>query len=215
MSDGERLPTQSRKAVSWRTASILGATALLCSTALVVTHTMTEPEINRQQENYLQRQLSEVLPSRLYNNNLSTDTAILISSALGSDAGQTAWRARMDDEPVAAILTVTAPGGYAGPITLLLGVLTNGEVTGARVISHRETPGLGDGIEVERSDWIRKFEQHSLTSLTETQWQVKKDGGVFDHFTGATITPRAVTSAIYRALEYFELNQEQIFATKQ
>ena len=203
-----------RQSAILRTSLALATAALICSTVLVITHRLTQPKIALQQAAYLQSQLDAVLPATIYDNDLSSDRIVLNTQELGSEADQFVWRARMNGKPVAAILTVTAPAGYNGPITLLVGVLTNGEIQGVRVISHQETPGLGDAIEVEKSNWIRAFEQHSLTSLNPGEWQVKKDGGVFEHFTGATVTPRAITAAIYRALHYFDNNQDLLFASR-
>ena len=122
------------------------------------------------------------------------------------------YRARSEGRPVAAAMKLRANDGYNGRIDLLIGVYANGEVSGVRVLSHRETPGLGDGIDIARSDWILDFNGKSLRSPEPAGWTVERDGGVFDQFTGATITPRAVVHAVRRALEYFEENRETLFS---
>ncbi|MBT8062568.1 MAG: electron transport complex subunit RsxG, partial [Gammaproteobacteria bacterium] len=124
----------------------------------------------------------------------------------------TVYRARLGTEPVAVIMQVVAPDGYNGDIKLLVGVYADGSISGVRVVSHRETPGLGDPIEHQRSDWILDFNGRSLGNPEPAGWAVRRDGGVFDQFTGATITPRAVVEAVERALRYFEARHEYLFS---
>jgi len=121
------------------------------------------------------------------------------------------FRARKNNEPVAAVLTSVAPDGYSGSIKILIAVYADGSLSGVRVISHKETPGLGDKIDAQRDDWILQFAGLSLSSPDKSRWKVKKDGGDFDQFTGATITARAVVNAIKRTLEFFEANQDKLF----
>ena len=107
----------------------------------------------------------------------------------------------------------TARDGYSGDIKLLIGVRQDGSLGGVRVIAHKETPGLGDYIDIAKDNWIKSFDDLSLTSRPSKQWQVKKDGGQFDYMAGATITPRAVVKATHKALTYVELNKTLLFAT--
>ena len=118
--------------------------------------------------------------------------------------------ARQGDEVTAVIIPVVAPDGYSGRIELIVGVNRDGSVAGVRVLEHRETPGLGDKVDMKKSDWILGFEGRRLGDPPAEAWTVKKDGGVFDQFTGATITPRAVTAAVKRGLEYFEANRSAL-----
>ena len=115
-------------------------------------------------------------------------------------------------QPVAAILPATAPDGYSGAIDLVVGINIDGTVAGVRVLSHRETPGLGDKVDLKKSDWILGYDQRSLENPLPEGWKVKKDRGVFDQFTGATITPRAVTSAVLKTLQYYQRHQQEIWA---
>jgi electron transport complex protein RnfG len=109
------------------------------------------------------------------------------------------------------ILQAVAPEGYGGSINLLVGIDSQGAITGVRVIPpHFETPGLGDAVEVQKSPWILSFNGKSLANTPESRWWVKKDGGEFDAFTGATITPRAVVDAVYKALQYFDANKASL-----
>ena len=106
-----------------------------------------------------------------------------------------------------------APDGYAGAIKLLVGIRANGTLAGVRVISHKETPGLGDGIETKRSNWILGFNDTSLDKPDLHGWQVKRDGGQFDQLTGATITPRAIVKAVHQSLVYFKHNKQTLLNT--
>jgi electron transport complex protein RnfG len=131
---------------------------------------------------------------------------------LGTPDPLLAYRARRDGRAVAVVLESVAPNGYSGPIRLLVGIAPDGRVLGVRVLEHRETPGLGDAIEPGRSDWIERFTGRSLRDPAPAQWRVRKDGGAFDQFTGATITPRAVVGAVANALRYFERHREELLA---
>ncbi|HEY9034741.1 MAG TPA: RnfABCDGE type electron transport complex subunit G, partial [Pseudomonadales bacterium] len=115
--------------------------------------------------------------------------------------------ARMNGEVVAFILPVRAPDGYGGAIDAIVGINLDGSIAGVRVISHQETPGLGDKVELKKSPWVLSFNGRSLANTATDDWRVKKDKGVFDQFTGATITPRAMVKAVHNALQYFALNK--------
>ncbi len=177
------------------------------------TETLTRDRILEQQRASLRSTLNEVLPAQRYSNALLDDTTTVQNPALlGSDEPITAYRARRGTQPVAVLFPVVAPDGYSGDIRLLVGILANGELAGVRVLNHRETPGLGDAIETRRSDWIRQFAGLSLDAPPANAWTVRKDGGEFDQFAGATITPRAVIKAVRQALVFFEQNQAILFA---
>ena len=109
-------------------------------------------------------------------------------------------------------IPATAPDGYSGNIDIITGVYRNGEVAGVRVVSHQETPGLGDKIELKKSDWVLAFNGKSLGAPSYERWTVKKDKGVFDQLTGATITPRAVTKAVRNTLDYYRNNKADLLA---
>lgn len=111
------------------------------------------------------------------------------------------------------ILPVVAPEGYTEAIRLIVGVQTNGQLLGVRVTRHKETPGLGDQVELTKSDWILNFNGRSLSSPQPEAWAVKKDGGEFDQLTGATITPRAIVKAVRNSLEFFAINKETLLTT--
>jgi electron transport complex protein RnfG len=182
-------------------------------TALVaVTYNGTAERIAANERAVLLERLAELVPEGGYDNDLLQDRTSVQSPAMGSILPQTVYRARRGAGPVAAFTTIVAANGYSGPIRLLVGVRPDGILTGVRVVSHRETPGLGDGIEVQRSDWILGFAGKRLGEPPRERWAVQKDGGEFDQFSGATITPRAVVQALTTFLEYFEQNSDVFFA---
>ncbi|SFB37944.1 electron transport complex subunit RsxG [Azotobacter beijerinckii] len=153
------------------------------------------------------RALGEILPAGSYDNDLLASSILLDEPLLGHRSPQPAYLASKNGQATAVILQATAPDGYSGAIHLLIGIQADGRLAGVRVIGHRETPGLGDKIELAKTPWIRSFEGRSLASPDESGWAVKKDGGDFDQFAGATITPRAVVKTVRQALQYFQANQ--------
>lgn len=154
-------------------------------------------------------ELSAVLPAALYDNEPHRD---MIRLALPDDEPRQIWRARRAGKPVAAVLTSLAPDGYSGQIRLLVAVTIDGQILGVRVTSHSETPGIGDVIEADKSAWIGSFDGRSLGEPEESRWRLRKDGGDIDAISGATISSRAVVAATRRAMQYFRLHREEIFA---
>jgi electron transport complex protein RnfG len=176
------------------------------------TESVTHAKIVQAERQAMLKKLHAVLDPQRYDNVLDEDKIEVIDKPyLGSSKPVTVFRARKDGAPVALILTPIAPDGYNGEIKLLVGIDTNGTVTGVRVISHRETPGLGDAIEERRGDWIKEFNNKSLQQPDINKWRVKRDSGVFDQFTGATITPRAIVKAVKNTLIYVQRNQQKLF----
>lgn len=178
-------------------------------------YTYSEARITQQQLNSERQALTIIFPESLHDNDLIESSFILNIDAsefsslelLGLRENSMAYIARSNEQISGVILPVIARDGYNGDINLLLGINTNGTVTGVRVLSHRETPGLGDLIDIRFSDWILSFNNHSLENPEYAGWTVVKNGGEFDQFTGATITPRAVTVATAKALQFFEENK--------
>ncbi len=194
-------------------ALLLAGFALLASALLGLGDYSTRDTIKLRMEEDLRASLAEVVPDRLYDNNLLADTILVDSSGdgLGSDETQV-YLARKQGKVNAVSFRLVAPGGYSGAINLIMGVDRNGKVLGVRVISHAETPGLGDKIEVSKSNWILKFDGQSLQNLTVEQWAVRKDGGIFDQFSGATITPRAIVKAVHQGLKFFNQHRSELLA---
>lgn len=171
----------------------------------------TYETIKQNERQALLKQLNNIVPPSRYDNTLLADSFELAPDPLlGTTEPTTAYRAKKQDKTVAVIFTAIAPNGYNGSIYLLTGVYRDGTLAGVRVVKHRETPGLGDAIEASRSDWILDFSGKSLTQPPSKQWKVQRDGGHFDQFTGATITPRAVVKAVHSALLYFEANKKML-----
>lgn len=197
-------------------AVMLSLFAMIGTAIVAFTFDMTHERIAATERADLLRNLHRIVPMERHDNDLFTDTIQVIAPEfLGTSAPITIYRARKEGKPVAVVLSPVAPDGYSGDIRLLVGIYEDGTLAGVRVISHRETPGLGDPIEESRSDWILKFTGRSLKDPTEDQWRVKKDGGAFDQFTGATITPRAVVKAVRKALVYFKQHEDELFAPRQ
>ncbi|WP_458524632.1 electron transport complex subunit RsxG [Onishia taeanensis] len=212
-------PGQAMHRAVLRGAVSLGLFAMLTAGIVAGTRALTAERIhdNRLASQY--RQLLEVLPASLAGLEVEqlVDNAVTLpaSPALGQDAPFTAWRAKRNDkrEAVAAVvLPVIATNGYSGDIELLVGITDAGEISGVRVTRHQETPGLGDAIEARKSDWIRDFTGRSLDDPDPDGWAVTRDGGDFDAFTGATITPRAVVGAVQRTLEYVRAHHERLLS---
>ena len=196
-----------------RAAAVLALAAALAVAAVSVVHDLAQPRIEAVQRAKRVAQLTAVLGGVPYDNDPLADTlALRDAELLGSAEPLAAHRVRRGGETVALLLNVVAADGYGGPIRLLLGVDAQGRVLGVRVIAHRETPGLGDLVEERRSDWIRGFDGRSLGDPPAGRWQLRRDGGDFDQFTGATITPRAVVRAVRNALEYVARHRDELFA---
>jgi electron transport complex protein RnfG len=182
-------------------ALLLGGVALLTSAALALASRATGPDIAAAEAADLKASLTQVL-SVEYDNDLLKDTVTLP----GADGEVLAWRARNKGKVEAVVYRVTGYG-YSGAIVCVMGVSREGKILGVRVIKHAETPGLGDKIEPAKGDWIHGFEGKFLGEPPEEKWAVKKDGGIFDQFAGATITPRAVVKAVKGGLVFFEANR--------
>ena len=186
-----------------RGAFALGAFGLITAGTIAVTHQATQARIERNEQAVAIAALTQVLPT--HDNDLLADQWVIEPvQALGFDQPTTLTLARLGGAPVGFALPVIANDGYSGPIHMTLGVNLQGEVTGLRVIKHKETPGLGDKIDLAKSDWILDFNGRSLSDPEADQWSPRPDGGAFDAFTGATITPRAVIAATARALAWYQ-----------
>lgn len=194
-------------------AALLGAYAIISSGVVGYLHDTTRATIEHNEKQTRLEKLHQLVPANSHDNDMIDDSILVTApDLLGSAKPQPVYRARKNGRPVAVVLSAIAPDGYSGDIKLLIGIRHDGVLLGVRVVGHRETPGLGDPIEVDRSDWILGFNGKSLSNPDTQGWHVKKDGGVFDQFTGATITPRAVVKAVHNALLYFEQQRETLFA---
>jgi len=191
---------------------MLAAFAVGATSLVAITEAYTRDKIIENERQSLLSAINALVDSHQYNNDILTDIITLPKTQqLATKENTIVYRARKDGAPVATIFTSIAPNGYSGTIKLLVGVYYDGTLAGVRVINHKETPGLGDKIDEKKTNWILKFKGLSLTNPSESQWAVKKDGGDFDQFTGATITPRAVVTAVKNALQFFEQNRDELF----
>jgi electron transport complex protein RnfG len=189
---------------------ILAGFALAASVLLGFADLATREVIQIRLEEDLKASLEEVVPAAIHDNDLLADTVTVASAGAALGAEETVvYLAKKQGAVTAVSFKFVAPDGYAGPIHLVMGIASSGEIQGVRVISHTETPGLGDKIEITKSKWVLSFDGKSLDNLTFEEWAVKKDGGVFDQFAGATITPRKVVQAIRRGLEFFRVHRAE------
>ena len=183
---------------------LLGLFAIFTTGVIAGTYLSTRSLVQDNVRAAEERALLEILPRDTHDNSMLDDAIPLDNSELlGLRETRNAYRARMSGKVEAVILPATARDGYTGDVDLIIGVKRDGSVAGVRVLSHRETPGLGDQVDYKKSNWVDGFIGHALGNPDIEKWKVKKDGGVFDQFTGATITPRAVTASVRRALEFF------------
>ena len=195
-----------------RNGILLGLFALLTTGIIAATHLGTRERIATEQRRAEANALLEIIPQQRHDNTMLDDYIVLDGTAegLGLRQDRKAYVARRGGAAIAVIIPATAPDGYSGDIDIIVGINADGSVAGVRALSHRETPGLGDKVELQKSDWILGFDGRSLEDPVPSQWAVRKDQGVFDQFTGATITPRAVTAAVKRSLEYFQQHRQRL-----
>lgn len=195
-----------------RNSILLGLFAVLTTTIIAGTYLGTRERIAEEQRKAAEKALLEIVPLHRHNNAMLDDTVAVGAEAslLGLRKDADIYVARQDGVPVAIILPAIARDGYSGDIQLIIGINFDGTVAGVRVLAHRETPGLGDKVDLKKSPWILGFNGRSLADPLPEKWAVKKDRGVFDQFTGATITPRAVTAAVKRALDYYAEHRNEL-----
>ena len=190
--------------------------SVLATAVLASTYFMTHDAIVKSEEAEKMKLINQIVPSDLFDNDIIQDKlSVPASELLGTEGDTLAYRARLKGEPSAVVLESVAPDGYSGRIWLILAVRANGELAGVRVVTHKETPGLGDYIELTKSPWIKGFDGKSRAVYKDADWKVKKDGGQFDYMAGATITPRAIVKAVNKALVYYGQNRDILFAANE
>ena len=197
-----RLPIQ-------KNSLILAIFAIVCTAIVGLVNELTKDKIKVQEQLQLLNTLHSIIEPARYNNDITQDCVNFQSPLLGNSktTSHKAYVARYNTEPVAMAMTSTAPDGYNGKIELIIAINIDNSISGVRVLKHKETPGLGDKIEIRKSDWVTSFNGTKLLSESDSRWAVVKDGGMFDQFTGATITPRAIVKAIKNTLLYFKENK--------
>lgn len=194
--------------------SMLLAVFAVCTTVLISgTYLLTKDRIALEKRRAEERALLEIVPRDRHDNSMLDDVIPVGPATAGLKLAdeKRIYLAKQDGAVVTAIIPATAPDGYTGEIDLVVGVNADGSIAGVRVLSHRETPGLGDKVDLKKSDWVLGFDGRSLDNPGPAGWAVKKDKGVFDQFTGATITPRAVVAATLRVLQYADANRQRLF----
>ena len=194
-------------------AGLLAAFAAVGSGLISGVYEQTKEPIAAAERAAEAKQLLEIFPRDSHDNELIDDGFAVDAEdpLLALRERGTGYRARRNNEVTGIILPATARDGYSGDIRLLVGIDRGGAVAGVRVLSHRETPGLGDKIELKKSDWVLSFDHKTLANPAPDRWAVIKDGGDFDAFTGATVTPRAVVAAVKSAMEYSQNNRNALF----
>lgn len=194
-----------RKRVGYQ-AALLGGFATLAAALLIVGNDSTHEAIAERQAEDLLASLAQVIPAKLHDNDLLANAI----SVTGSDGRPLTIYRALKDQRITGFAWRTTAQGYAGAIDLLMGIDAGGELLGVRVLAHAETPGLGDKIEVQKSPWILGFNGRSLDNTPDAGWHVKKDGGRFDQFSGATITPRGVVRAVHEGLLFFRAHRDEL-----
>jgi electron transport complex protein RnfG len=191
----------------------LAAIAAVCTALVAATYAITDERIAANEQAWLEQSLQPVLAGLIFDSGvIESRLTIPAPHALPGSGDATVYRVYAGQSPVAALYVVSARDGYAGAIRLLVGVRVNGEIAGVHVLSHRETPGLGDQVESSKSDWVRQFDGRSLGDPAVAEWRIERDGGAFDQLTGASVTPRAIVKALRQTLEYHAVHADAVFA---
>ena len=190
-------------------ALLLAGIALVAAVFLIIGNIATKLSIELREYEDLEHSLAIVIPARLYDNDLTKDITHAVDT---KGEQQKVHRARLNGK-VTAVAFERFVNAYA-KVHLIMAIDARGRILGVRVLAHQETPGLGDKIEVAKSDWIKGFDGLSLKNTPREKWGVKKDGGIFDQFSGATITPRAVVKSVHQGMRFFRLNKEALLSGK-
>lgn len=196
-----------------RSGATLTLIAAVCTALVAFTYQVTHARIAANERAWLEQSLQPALSGLFFDSGVSESVmTIPAPHELPGSEDAVVYRVYSGESPVAALFVVSARDGYAGAIRMLVGIDIEGAVSGVHVLSHRETPGLGDRIETSKSDWVRQFDGRSLNNPVASGWKIRRDGGDFDQLTGASVTPRAVVKAVKKTLQYFDANAVTIFA---
>lgn len=196
-----------------RTAAIMLAFAFIGTLLLASVFDVTRAPIEASEKAARLSLFKEILPAQNYDNDLlASQVTIAPNTLLGNRLPSIANVAKQQQQTAGVILEAIAHDGYSGDIKLLIAIRADGSISGVRVLAHKETPGLGDYIDIAHGNWIKLFDNESLEKTAAEKWQVKKDGGQYDYMVGATITPRAVVKAVKQALQFYQQNKQTLFA---
>ncbi|MGE0113302.1 MAG: electron transport complex subunit RsxG [Steroidobacteraceae bacterium] len=191
---------------------MLTVALVLCLVVLGITAQLTARRIARNERAWFEAQINALVPGELHDNDLLADKiTVSAPETLGSQQPVAIYRARLRGQPSAVIINSVAPDGYGGPIELLVAIDYDGQVLGVHVLTHHETPGMGDAFAQTGSTWLAAFRGHSLSNTDTHGWNVRKDGGQFEQFTSATITPRAIIQAVQRTLAFYQQQRTQLY----
>jgi electron transport complex protein RnfG len=197
-----------------RTLLLVGIVAAAAAFMVSASHEFSKERIAANERARLIASLNSVLDPTLRSHDLSTVRLnVTDRELLGTGEPVDVFVAMDAGTPAAVVFASVAPHGYNAPIRMLIGVSPAGALTGVRVVRHRETPGLGDAIDADKSKWILQFSGLSLAMPPLPQWAVDKDDGQFDTITGATVTSRAVVQGVKNTLLYFEQHRDEVFAS--
>lgn len=195
-----------------KNGAVLAIFACASTGVVALTHYLTKDQIQQQEQAQLLSVLNQVIPHDLHDNDLYQACTLITDTSLGTDKPMPVYMATLNGQPSALAIEAIAPDGYNGAIKLIVGIKQDGTVLGSRILSHQETPGLGDKIDLRVTDWILGFNGKTLTEENQSTWKVRKDGGQFDQFTGATITPRAVVKAVRNTVQYVNDHRTDILS---
>lgn len=195
-----------------KSAALLTVFVIIGIIFLLITKLVTNPAIEKAKIAEMKVAFNQVLSSDEYDNSPFEDQKTITDlKAFKTSLPIVVYRARKNKQPVALIIETIAPDGYSGNIKIMIAIKNNNRITGVRVLEHKETPGLGDKIEIRKNDWVTKFNGLSVRDENLAKWRVEKDGGQFDQFTGATITPRAVVKAVKNTLLYVNEHKKELY----
>lgn len=195
-----------------KNGAVLAIFACASTGVVALTHYLTKDQINQQEQAQLLSVLNQVIPHEMHDNSLYESCTLVRDPSLGTEENLPVYMATLNGQPSALAIEAIAPDGYNGAIKIIVGIEQDGTVSGTRVLSHQETPGLGDKIDLRITDWILGFSGKQLTPENQSTWKVRKDGGEFDQFTGATITPRAVVKAVKNTVQFVNENRDRILS---
>jgi electron transport complex protein RnfG len=194
------------------TAAAIAAASAVAVAVVALAYRIAAPRIEAHRHAEAVDRLTAVLGGLPFDNDPLTDVIeVRDPGLLGTDRPLPVHRVRLAGQPVAALIEVLAPRGYGGAIRLQVAVTPDGKVIGVRVLEHRETPGVGDRVEADRSDWLEQFMGRTLGNPPDSRWALRRDGGDYDQLSGATVTSRAVTVAVRDALAWYTQNRAQVF----
>jgi electron transport complex protein RnfG len=195
-----------------RAIAALAVIAALLTIALAALAQLTQERIARNRQAWLMQRLDALIDPASHDNDLFKDRIeVTAPDLLETDVPAEVFRVRLGHQPVAIAIRSIAPDGYRGPIELLTAIRFDGTLIGVQVLRHNETPGLGDAFETRDPQWLQRFAGLSLNNPPQQRWTVRKDGGDFDAFTGATTTPRAIVKGVRRALEFYSARRDRLF----